>query len=124
MNMATPWPDKPCPYCQQVITDLLLEMVPDADRATPDYRAINDRKPGGAITCPYCQQGVEYDVNGEDLVRSGRMPLRFSRAKTEARAKRFGEVFLNQTDTTPDEWAEQDKGMPGAFRGYQYAEDP
>ena len=122
--MATPWPDKPCPYCHQVITDLLLEMVLDAEKMTADYRAINNRTPGGAITCPYCQQAVEYDSNGEDLVQSNRVPLRYSRSKTEARAQSYGQIFLNQPWTSVEEWAEEDKGMPGAFRGYQYAEDP
>src|ERR1019366_1857087 len=98
-------------------------MVSDTHRGDSDYKAINDRKPGGSITCPFCQHGVEYDQNGEDLVPTIKPPLRYSRAKIEARAVRFGEVFLNKTDTTPDEWAEFDKGMPGAFRGYQYAED-
>ena len=122
--MATPWPDKPRPHCFQVITDLLLEMVPDEERGTPEYRAINDRKPGGAITCAFCQEAIEYDPNGEDLVPSEMTPLRYSRAKTEGRAQRFGQVFLNKNDTTPEEWAEHDKGMTGAFRGYRYAEDP
>jgi hypothetical protein len=122
--MATPWPDKPCPHCQQTITDLLSEMVPDADQATPDYRAINARQSGGAITCPYCQGAVEYDPNGEDLVASRRTPLRYSRTKTEDRARKYGQVFLNKADTTPEEWVADDKGMPGALRGYRYAEDP
>src|SRR5262249_1428102 len=72
--MATPWPDKPCPSCGQTITDLLLEMVPDADQATADYRAISQRQPGGAVTCPYCQTAVEYHPNGADLVQSSRVP--------------------------------------------------
>jgi hypothetical protein len=99
-------------------------MVPDEERGTPEYRAINDRKPGGAITCAFCQEAIEYDPNGEDLVPSEMTPLRYSRAKTEGRAQRFGQVFLNKNDTTPEEWAEHDKGMTGAFRGYRYAEDP
>jgi hypothetical protein len=122
--MATPWPDKPCPHCLQVITDLLLEMVPDPEKVNADYRAINSRTPGGAITCPYCQQAVEYDTNGEDLVKSDRIPLRYSRAKTEARAQSYGQIFLNQPNTSAEEWAEHDKGMAGAFRDYRYAEDP
>lgn len=122
--MATPWPDKPCPYCGQTITDLLMEMVPDADQATPDYKAINDRRPGGAVTCLYCQGAVEYHPNGEDLVQSDRRPLRFSRPKTENRARSYGHVFLNKTDVTPEEWVAHDKGMPGAFQNYRYAEDP
>jgi len=75
--MATTWPDKPCPYCQQIITDLLVEMVPDTDQGTADHQAINNRKPGGAVTCPYCQEAIAYDVKGEDLVKSGRIPLRY-----------------------------------------------
>jgi hypothetical protein len=122
--MATPWPDKPCPHCRQTITDLISEMVPDLDQGTPDYRALNARRPGGAITCPYCQGAVEYDLNGEDLVVSRRTPLRYSRAKTEDRAEKYGQVFLNKADTTPEEWVADDKGMPGALRGYRYAEDP
>jgi len=122
--MATPWPDKPCPYCQRTITDLLSEMVLDADQATPDYKAIVARKPGGAITCPFCQGPVEYDSNGVDLVATSRTPLRYSRAKTEDRAKKYGQVFLNKSDATPEEWIADDKGMLGALRGYQFAEDP
>jgi hypothetical protein len=98
-------------------------MVPDTERGTAEYRAINDRKPGGAITCPYCQESVEYDTNGDDLVKSKRVPLRYSRPKTEARAQGHGRVFLNKQDTSSEEWVEHDKGMPGAFRGYKYAED-
>jgi hypothetical protein len=122
--MATPWPDKPCPHCRQTITDLLSEMVPDSDQVTPEHRALNARKPGGAITCPYCQGAVEYDLNGEDLVASRRKPLRYSRAKTEDRAQKYGAVFLNKSDATPEEWVADDKGMPGALQGYRYAEDP
>lgn len=121
--MATPWPDKPCPYCQQVITDLLLEMVPDEFNRGPEYRAITNRQPGGAITCPFCQFAVEYDQNGEDLVQSALTPLRYSRRKTEDRAKSYGQLFMNRSNVTPEEWAEHDKGMPGAFRGYRYSED-
>jgi hypothetical protein len=116
--MATPWPDKPCPYCA-TITDLLVEMVPDAEQKTAEYRAIATRNLGGAITCPYCQQAVEYHPNGQDLVQSIMPPLRYSRPKTEDRARSYGQVFFNRP-----EWAANDKGMPGAFQGYRYAEDP
>jgi hypothetical protein len=121
--MATPWPDKPCPYCRQPIVDLIMEMVPDADQSTPDYAAINDRRPGGAVTCAYCQEPVEYDSNGQDLVQSTRKPLRYSRSKTEERAKFYGEAFLDNPQTSPEEWIAHDKAMPGALAGYQYAED-
>src|SRR6516164_4581062 len=107
-SMATPWPDKPCPWCGSTITDLLLEMVPDVDQRTAEYRAINDRKPGGAITCAYCQGAVEYATNGADLVQSNRQPLRYSRPKCEDRARRYGQVFLNKSDTKPEEWLSHD----------------
>jgi hypothetical protein len=122
--MATPWPDRPCPHCGKIITDLLMEMVPDADQASSEYRAINARKPGGAVTCAYCQGAIEYHPNGQDLVQSGRVPLRYSRQKTEDRARSYGQVFLNKADATPGVWIADDKGMPGALQGYRYAEDP
>jgi hypothetical protein len=99
-------------------------MVPDADQARPEYRAIVSRTPGGAITCPYCQGAVEYDANGEDLVPSNRTPLRYSRSKTEDRAQKYGQVFLNKVEASPEEWIADDKGMAGALHGYRYAEDP
>jgi hypothetical protein len=99
-------------------------MVPDADQATSDYKAVCSRKPGGAITCPYCQGAVEYDTNGQALIASRRTPLRYSRVKSEDRARQYGRVFLNKPDATPEEWLADDKGMPGALRGYRYAEDP
>ena len=67
---------------------------------------------------------AEYHANGEDLIPSSRAPLRFSRVKTENRARRYGEIFLNRLGLTPEEWVADDKGMPGALRGYRYAEDP
>src|SRR5438034_1287972 len=102
--MATPWPDRPCPHCGQTITDLLMEMVPDADQGTADYRAILARAPGGTVACPYCEGAIEYHPNGEDLVQSSRVPLRYSRPKTEDRARHYGQVFLSQPITTPEEW--------------------
>jgi hypothetical protein len=101
-----------------------MEMVPDQDQITTDYKSVVGRRPGGAIACPYCQNAIEYDANGEDLVQSSRIPLRYSRVKTEDRARNFGQVFLNKGDTSPDEWVAADKGMSGAFVGYRYAEDP
>jgi hypothetical protein len=59
-----------------VIRDLLAEMVPNADQATPEFRALVGQMPGGAITCPYCQRAVEYDLAGQSLVISAQTPLR------------------------------------------------
>jgi hypothetical protein len=58
---ASPWPNQPCPHqgCGQPIRDLLAEMVPDADRAKPEFKAVVGQQPGGAITCPFCQGAVE-----------------------------------------------------------------
>src|SRR5438105_3299057 len=113
--MATPWPDKPCPRCGAIITDLLSEMVPDADRATAGYKALVGRQPGGAITCPYCQGAVKYDPNGKHLVATSLDPLRYSRVKTEERATSYGQVFLKKADATPEEWVTHDKGWPAPF---------
>jgi hypothetical protein len=101
-----------------------MEMVPDADQATAEYVAINARQPGGAVACAYCRGAIEYHSNGEDLVQSSKTPLRYSRRKTEDRAKNYGRVFLKKLDATPEEWVADDKGMPGALQGYRYAEDP
>jgi hypothetical protein len=63
-SSSEPNTDKPCPHCRETITDLLSEMVPDSDQTTADYLAIVGRKPGGAITCPFCQLAVEHQANG------------------------------------------------------------
>lgn len=121
-----PWLYQPCPYpdCARHITDLLVEMVPDPERSTPDFKAILRREPGGAITCPFCQGAVEFNVDGTALVAASRTPLRYSRAKTEIRAMDYG-AQLNppQPTMTPEDWIAQDKVMPGALHGYVYAED-
>jgi hypothetical protein len=36
-----------------MIRDLLAEMVPNADQASPEFRAVVGRTPGGAIACSY-----------------------------------------------------------------------
>src|SRR3989440_5151690 len=78
-----PWPFQPCPHtgCGQEIRDLLAEMVPNADQAKPEFRALVGQTPGGAITCPYCQRALEYDRDGQTLVVSAQTPLRYSRTK-------------------------------------------
>jgi hypothetical protein len=57
-------------------------------------------------------------------VASSGTPLRYARAKTEDRARKYGPVFLNKAGATPEECIADDKAMPGALRGYRYAEDP
>jgi hypothetical protein len=57
-------------------------------------------------------------------MQSNRVPRRYSRPKTEDRARNYGQVFLNQADATPEEWVAHDKGLAGALRGYRYAEVP
>jgi hypothetical protein len=101
-----------------------MEMIPDTDQLSADYQAVATRNPGGAVTCAYCQCPVEYHPNTTDLVQSTRLPLRYSRKKTEDRARNYGQVFLNKGNVTPEEWIAHDKGMAGALRNYRYAEDP
>lgn len=121
-----PWPHQPCPHpgCGQEIRDLLAEMVLHADQRTPEFRALVGQTPGGAITCPYCQRGVEYDVDGQSLVTSARAPLRYSRAKMELRASDYG-IQKSPPDPamTPEQWVAEEKLMPGALHGYVYVED-
>jgi hypothetical protein len=80
-------------------------------------------KPGGGITCPYCQSSVAYNES-RALVKTTAEPLRYSRVKMEMRAQAFGET-LNppNPNLTPEEWIAKDKLMPGALHNYRYAED-
>jgi len=99
-------------------------MVPNSDRSRPEFRALVGQAPGGAITCPYCQQAVEYDNDGQSLVMSALMPLRYSRAKMEVRARDYGSQKSPPDPTmTPEQWVAEEKLMPGALRAYNYVED-
>jgi hypothetical protein len=99
-------------------------MVPNADQATPEFKAVLGQTPGGAITCPYCQHAVEYDRDGRALVVSARTPLRYSRAKMEMRARDFGISKSPPVQAmTPEQWIAEEKLMPGALQGYRYVED-
>jgi hypothetical protein len=121
-----PWLYQPCPHpdCVRHITDLLAEMVPDPERATPDFKAIMRREPGGAITCPFCERAVEFNIGGTALTVSSRTPLRYSPTKTELRAVDYGmQLDPPHPDMTPVERIAQDKLMSGALHGYVYAED-
>src|SRR5260370_37042398 len=89
---ASPWPNQQCPHptCNRLIKDLLAEMVPDEEQTKPEFKAVVTQTPGGAITCPYCQEAVEYQADGRTLGKSARDPLRYSRTKMEARARDYG----------------------------------
>ncbi|MBI3824180.1 MAG: hypothetical protein HY289_16050 [Planctomycetes bacterium] len=124
--VMAPWPNQPCPHpaCAQPITDLLVEMVPDADRTGLEFKAILQQRPGGAITCPYCQGAVEYDRSGNALTASDRIPLRYSRVKMETRAADYGvQRIPPDLSMTPEQWIAEEKLMSGALQGYLYAED-
>ncbi len=124
---ASPWPNQPCPYtdCGRLIKDLLAEMVPDHDQTKPEFKAVVSQMPGGAITCPYCQKAVEYEMDGKTLGMSAREPLRYLRAKMEMRARDYGnQKNPPEPHMTPEEWIAEEKLMPGALKGYRYAEDP
>lgn len=99
-------------------------MVPNADQARPEFKALLGQSPGGAITCPYCQQAVEYDIDGKSLVRAIGVPLRYSRLKMERRARDYGS-HKSPPDIamTPEQWIAEEKLMPGALHGYRYVED-
>jgi hypothetical protein len=99
-------------------------MMPNVDQATPEFRAIVGQTPGGAITCPFCQRAIEYDLDGRSLVISARTPLRYSRTKMELRAKDYGIQKTPPVPTmTPEQWIAEEKLMPGALVGYVYVED-
>jgi hypothetical protein len=94
-----------------------MEMVRDSDQTTAEYLAINARKPGGAGTCAYCQGAIDYHSNGEDLVQSSRIPLRYSRQKTEDRAKSYGQVFLKRPTLHPRNGWRTTKECPVLSKG-------
>jgi hypothetical protein len=122
-----PWPNQLCPHsdCNRLIKDLLAEMVPNDQQATPAFKAVLAQTPGGAITCPYCEASVEYEADGRTLRVSDLDPLRYSRRKMETRAKDYGsQKNPPVTNLTPEEWIAEEKLMPGALQGYRYAEDP
>jgi hypothetical protein len=99
-------------------------MVPNADQVKAEFQALVGQTPGGAITCPYCQRAVEYDVDGQSLVVSARAPLRYSRAKMELRARDYGSQRSPPDPAmTPEQWVAEEKQMPGALHGYAYVED-
>lgn len=121
-----PWPDQACPHpgCGQQIRDLLAEMVPDAEHPTPEFRAVISQRPGGAITCPYCQGAVEYTTDGKSLNVSAQPPLRYSREKMEMRARDYGsQKSPPDPGMTPEQWVAEEKLMPGALQAYRYIED-
>jgi len=126
-NVAmAPWPYQPCPHpsCRQPITDLLAEMLPNADRTSPEFKSVVGQMPGGAITCPYCQEAVEYGTDGATLAVSAKTPLRYSRAKMEMRATDYGsQKSPPDPGMTPEQWIAEEKLMPGALQGYKYVED-
>jgi hypothetical protein len=99
-------------------------MIPDADQRTAEFRAVVRQEPGGAITCPYCQEAVEYAPDGQTLVASALLLLRYSRAKMEQRARDYGSQKIPpRGDMTPEEWIGEEKLMPGALHAYVYVED-
>ena len=124
---GSPWPNQPCPHpdCNRLIKDLLAELVRNEEQAKPEFKAVVTQIPGGAITCPYCQAAIEYQSDGNTLGVSTLTPLRYSRSKTEARARDYG-ILKNPpvSNMTPEEWVAEEKLMPGALKGYRYAEDP
>jgi hypothetical protein len=99
-------------------------MVPNVDQTSPEFRALIAQRPGGAITCPYCEGAIEYDQDGLWLVVSARLPLRFSRAKMELRARDYGcQKTPPNLGMTPEQWVAEEKLMPGALENYAYSED-
>lgn len=121
-----PWPDQKFPHvdCGGHIRDLLLEMVPNEVKVTPEFKAALAQLPGGAVTCPYCQRAVEYKPDGQTLTVSLLAPLRYSRMKTELRAKDYGSQKNPPNHAiTPEAWVAEEKLMPGALQGYTYWED-
>lgn len=113
VKVAAPWGVGKCPHCKRFIEDLLMEMVPKPFTRHPGYRKTIDTKPGGvAVQCPYCGEAVEFDEQ-ENLVKSDKAPLPYSRQKFEVRTEGL----------PPEDWVAKEKGMQGALRNHQWEED-
>jgi len=99
-------------------------MVPNVDQARPEFKALINQSPGGAITCPYCQGAVEYKSDGETLTVSARAPFRYSKVKMYLRAEDYGnQKSPPVSGMTPEQWIAEEKLMPNSLQGYWYAED-
>ena len=99
-------------------------MAPNEEHTKPEFKAVAGQQPGGSITCPYCQEAVEYAEDGVTLVVSEIPPLCYSTTKMEQRAKDYGrQKKPPEPDMTPEQWIAEDKLMPGALQRYNYVED-
>jgi hypothetical protein len=99
-------------------------MVPNEFHSKPEFKALIAQKPGGTITCPFCQGAVEYHSDGQTLIISQLAPLRYSRVKMERRARDYGtQKRPPDAAMTPEQWVAEEKLMPGALQGYVYVED-
>jgi hypothetical protein len=99
-------------------------MVTNEEHVKLQFKALVAQRPGGAIACPFCQNAVEYAIDGKTLVTSQLPPFRYSRAKMERRATDYGtQKRPPDPDMTPEQWIAEEKLMAGALQGYTYVED-
>jgi hypothetical protein len=112
-----------CLYCQGYIVDALLECIPVAKRSMPAFRLLFNARPGGALSCPYCNGLLGFNDAGQPQVPQPGWPVfRYGRAELEVKKLADGEPAA----TALTDWALRYRFVqPGTHRplvGYTYAE--
>jgi hypothetical protein len=112
-----------CLYCQGYIIDALLECVPAARHAEPEYKLLFRAKPGAALACPYCNGLIGFDDQGQPVVPNADWPVfRYGEAEIGLKKAADGEP----ASTSHADWALRCRFVqPGTHKpltNYTYAE--
>ena len=117
--MSVPYWSQSCSLCGGYIADPLLEC---AVPLGPALRSLLQVKPGAAVLCPYCQQPIGFDDQGNLVAAASNWPqVKYSKAALENK---------KQTDGAPagmslEEWAKkyrfQQPGKNDPLENYPYA---
>ena len=112
-----------CLYCQGYISDALLECLPPDKKLHPAFRFLFDRKPGGALVCPYCSGLIGFDdFEQPSLPETGWPVFRYSQAELESKKRDDGAA----PSASIADWARAFRftkpGTHEPFASYAYAE--
>lgn len=83
-------------YCRGYIADALLECLPVAKRTSPAYQLLFYARPGAALACPYCNNLIGFDENGQPRIPEAGWPIfRYGQAELEAKKQADGEPLAS-----------------------------